>query len=98
MTNKNGETPIADSDKTEHMQVSQESYGSSQTQNYDKDFDSPYSIYMSNPSKQINQFGVDTGSYGNQNYGFQPSNNQYQQEHVQAQQVYQTQQSKIYKV
>ena len=42
MTNKNGETPIADSDKTEHVQVSQESYGSSQTQNYDKDFDSPY--------------------------------------------------------
>ncbi len=94
MTNKNDDTPKIDSDMTEHAQVSQKNYDSSKSQNYNKDFDSPYSIYMSNPTNQINKFGVGTGSYGNQNYGFQPSNNQYPQEHDQAQQVYQAQQSK----
>ncbi|CAI2370027.1 unnamed protein product [Moneuplotes crassus] len=75
MSNKNGEAPPAAKEETKvHHEQNHADYT-----RYNKDFDSPYSIYMTQSENNMNQFGPGTGSYGTQNYSLPPQNNNYGQ-------------------
>jgi hypothetical protein len=86
----NGESDKSDSSgQTEEVKITNYPTTSSTP---DKDFESPYSIYMSQPTGGQNQYGAGAGSYGNQNYSFNAPQEQYQpqqyQEQYQPQQQY----------
>ena len=85
MSNENGEEGVSTSEQNQPSTTTTAYPSPTNGGNPDKDFDSPYSIYMSQPGKLNNQYGAGAGSYGNQNYGFPPASNQQQQDYNQNQ-------------
>ncbi|CAI2373061.1 unnamed protein product [Moneuplotes crassus] len=83
MSNKNGEVPHEEAGAKQPQNANSE-----EKEEFNKNFDSPYSIYMSQPSRNIGAYGSGESHYGNQNYGFQPHNNTYVQQVPQYQQNY----------
>lgn len=90
--NNNGESAHSDSQKDHSEEVKTPNYPAA-TKSVEKDFESPYSIYMTQPTGAQNQYGsgVGAGSYGSQNYGFNAPHEQYPAQQYPSQQAYQQQ-------